>query len=65
VLNFDGGKTVRAGLLIGADGKASVVRDVTVGDGLADYTGTMIWRGITDQLPYDDLELPESGILAP
>jgi hypothetical protein len=38
---------------------------MTVGDGLADYTGTMIWRGITDQLPYDDLELPESGILAP
>jgi hypothetical protein len=28
VLRFDGGKTVRAGLPIGADGKASVVHDV-------------------------------------
>jgi len=35
-----------ARVLIGADGYNSVVRNITVKDGLPLYTGTMTWRGI-------------------
>ncbi|MBV9425965.1 MAG: flavin-dependent oxidoreductase [Solirubrobacterales bacterium] len=41
--------TVRAGVLVGADGIHSTVRDaVTPGEGPPRWNGTMLWRGATD-----------------
>ncbi|HYW18063.1 MAG TPA: FAD-dependent monooxygenase [Nodularia sp. (in: cyanobacteria)] len=43
---FEGGKTVQADVLIGADGLNSVVRQTLIGDGEPDYAGRMSWRAV-------------------
>ena len=43
---FEGGKTVQADVLIGADGLNSVVRQTLIGDGKPDYAGRMSWRAV-------------------
>lgn len=45
-LDFENQRYRFARVLIGADGYHSAVRNITVGDGLPLYTGTMTWRGI-------------------
>ncbi|MDH6088485.1 FAD-dependent oxidoreductase [Umezakia ovalisporum] len=43
---FEGGKTVQADLLIGADGLNSAVRQTLIGDGDPTYAGRMSWRAV-------------------
>lgn len=43
---FDGGKTIRADLLIGADGINSIIRETLIGDGIPRYLGSMSWRAV-------------------
>ncbi len=43
---FEGGKTVEADLLIGADGLNSIVRQILIADGEPDYAGRMSWRAV-------------------
>ncbi|MBW4492893.1 MAG: FAD-dependent monooxygenase [Oscillatoria princeps RMCB-10] len=43
---FEGGNTVRADLLVGADGINSTVRQVVIGDGAPRYAGRMSWRAV-------------------
>jgi salicylate hydroxylase len=45
-VSFDNGQTVRADLLIGADGINSVVRQQLIGDGSPRYAGRMSWRAV-------------------
>ncbi|MBR8838146.1 MAG: FAD-dependent monooxygenase [Stigonema ocellatum SAG 48.90 = DSM 106950] len=45
-IHFDGGKTVSADLLIGADGINSAVREALIGDGKPRYLGSMSWRAV-------------------
>ena len=51
---FEGGKTVQADLLIGADGINSIVRQGFVGDGVPTYAGRMSWRSVVQ---YDHEQL--------
>jgi len=59
--SFDGGKTVQADFLIGADGLNSVVRQTLIGDGLPHYVGRMSWRAVIPAqhklLPPDEVTL--------
>ncbi|MCU0519051.1 MAG: FAD-dependent monooxygenase [Oscillatoria sp. Prado101] len=43
---FEGGNTVRADLLVGADGINSAVRQALIGDGAPRYAGRMSWRAV-------------------
>ncbi len=43
---FDGDKSVRADLLVGADGINSAVRQTLIGDGELRYLGSMCWRSV-------------------
>jgi salicylate hydroxylase len=43
---FEGGKTVQADLLIGADGLNSAVRQTLIGHGEPNYAGRMSWRAV-------------------
>ncbi|MBW4559444.1 MAG: FAD-dependent monooxygenase [Trichormus sp. ATA11-4-KO1] len=45
---FDGGKTVYADLLIGADGVNSVIRETLTGEGKPKYIGSMCWRAVIE-----------------
>ncbi|MBW4511316.1 MAG: FAD-dependent monooxygenase [Scytonematopsis contorta HA4267-MV1] len=45
---FENDTTVKADLLIGADGINSVVRQVIVGDGSPRYAGRMSWRAVVE-----------------
>jgi salicylate hydroxylase len=45
-VSFQGGKTVQADVLIGADGLNSVVRQTLIGDGEPNYAGRMSWRAV-------------------
>ena len=57
--HFDGGKTVQADLLIGADGINSAVRQALIGDGPPPYAGRMSWRALIkyshELLPPDEV----------
>lgn len=46
--HFDGGKSVRADLLIGADGFNSAVRQTLIGDEEPRYLGSMSWRAVIE-----------------
>lgn len=43
---FDGGKTVQADLIVGADGVNSAVRQISIGDGSPHYAGRISWRAV-------------------
>ncbi|OUL28435.1 FAD-binding monooxygenase [Nostoc sp. T09] len=43
---FDGGNTVNADLLIGADGVNSVIRETLTGEGKPNYLRSMCWRSV-------------------
>lgn len=43
---LDGGKTVTADLLVGADGINSTVRQMLIGDGAPRYAGRISWRAL-------------------
>lgn len=43
---FDGGKTVQADLVVGADGVNSTVRQTSIGDGSPRYAGRISWRAV-------------------
>lgn len=43
---FDGGKTVQADLIVGADGINSAVRQTSIGDGSPRYAGRISWRAV-------------------
>ena len=45
-ISFDGGETIRADLLIGADGINSAVRETLIGDGIPRYLNSMSWRAV-------------------
>lgn len=45
---FDGDKSARADLLVGADGINSVVRQASIGDGEPRYLGRMCWRSVIE-----------------
>jgi salicylate hydroxylase len=45
---FDGGKTVYADLLIGADGVNSTIRETLFGEGQPNYVGSMCWRAVIE-----------------
>jgi len=45
---FDGGKTVYADLLIGADGVNSIIREILFGEGQPNYVGSMCWRAVIE-----------------
>ncbi len=47
---FEGGKTVRADFLIGADGINSIIRQIAIADGAPRYAGRLSWRAV---IPYD------------
>jgi len=57
--SFDGGKTVKADFLIGADGLNSVVRQRLSNDGTPRYVGRMSWRAV---IPYQHKLLPPDEI---
>lgn len=50
---FENGTEARAGVLVGADGIHSAVRQCLFGDGAAAYSGLLSWRGLVpmDRLP--------------
>ena len=58
VLSFANGTSVEAGLVIGADGVRSVIRQALYGDDHPTYTGQMVWRAILsgDAVPPECLE---------
>ena len=47
-VHFKGQDSVKAGLLVGADGINSVVRQIMLGDGPPRYMGTMTWRAVVE-----------------
>ncbi|KAL0044438.1 hypothetical protein WJX82_006692 [Trebouxia sp. C0006] len=56
-LHFTDGTSVEAKIVVGADGCFSKIRQQTLGDGLPDFTGTVIWRA---RLSSSDLPKGES-----
>ncbi len=57
-LRFANGATVEAGLVIGADGVRSAIRQALYGDDNPTYTGQMVWRALLkgSDVPPDALE---------
>ena len=54
LLTFENGSTVEAGIVIGADGVRSAVRQMIYGEDHPTYTGQMVWRALlkgSDVLP--------------
>jgi salicylate hydroxylase len=45
-LTFDDGAKIEAGIVIGADGVRSVIRQALYGDDNPSYTGQMVWRAL-------------------
>jgi salicylate hydroxylase len=45
-VRFEGGRTAKAGLVIGADGIHSKVRRALFGEGSPQFTGCVAWRGL-------------------
>jgi salicylate hydroxylase len=58
-IQFDNGVTVRADMLIGADGIHSVVRRILFGEQQPEFTGCMAYRGLVpaERLKHLDLEV--------
>ncbi len=61
--DFGAAGSIEVGLLIGADGSRSMVRDALFGDGAPKYAGYIAWRGLVpmDRVPQGILD-PPSGI---
>ena len=49
-VHFKGQDSVEAGLLVGADGINSVVRQLLLNDGSPHYRGTMSWRAVVEDM---------------
>jgi salicylate hydroxylase len=66
-LRLEDGRSVRGGLLIGADGVHSAVRASVFGAGRPEFTGCMAWRGVIprDRLPPGRLPLAGTNWIGP
>lgn len=67
ILNLEGGESIEADVVIGADGIHSAVRKALLGDDKPRFTGNICWRGMVpvDALPKGHVELASSNWLGP
>ena len=65
--HFEGGETVRAAYVIGADGIHSKVRQRLLGEDRPEFTGCVAWRGLVPmaQLPYHLAKMQGTNWLGP
>lgn len=66
-LQIEGGESIEADVVIGADGIHSAIRKALLGDDKPRFTGNICWRGMVpvDALPKDHVELASSNWLGP
>lgn len=66
-IRFEGGASVMADLLVGADGSRSPIRHALFGEGAPKYAGYIAWRGLVpmDRVPKSVLDPPSGLYIGP